>query len=173
MPKMGGAFAGPVYDKNGDELLGGGGGGGAPTTAAYVVLSLDGTLSNERVLTGTSGQIMLTDNGAGSTVVVSLPSNFTLPGSFSLPYRAITSLRTLDATDYTVDCTSGTFAVTLPTAVGITGRIYVIKNSGTGPITIDTTSSQTIDGSLTQTLAVQYSEFTVQSNGANWLILSS
>lgn len=43
--------------------------GGAPTTATYVTLTTDGTLSNERVLTAGSG-ISITDNGAGSTVVI-------------------------------------------------------------------------------------------------------
>jgi hypothetical protein len=46
-----------------------GGGGGAPTTAEYVVLSTNGSLSNERVLTAGSG-ITLTDGGAGSTITI-------------------------------------------------------------------------------------------------------
>lgn len=46
-----------------------GGGGGAPTNAEYVVLSTNGTLSNERVLTAGSG-ITLTDAGAGSTITI-------------------------------------------------------------------------------------------------------
>lgn len=52
-----------------------GGGGGAPTDATYVTLSTNGTLSNERVLTGTANQITVTDNGAGSTVVLSTPQD--------------------------------------------------------------------------------------------------
>jgi hypothetical protein len=48
---------------------------GAPTTSQYVTLATDATLSSERVLTGTSNQITITDNGAGSTVVLSLPQN--------------------------------------------------------------------------------------------------
>ena len=51
------------------QTLGGGGGGGAPTTASYVTLATNGTLTSERVLTAGSG-ITLTDNGAGSTVVI-------------------------------------------------------------------------------------------------------
>ena len=52
-----------------------GGGGGAPTTAQYVTLATDATLSAERVLTGTTNQVTITDNGAGSTVVLSLPQS--------------------------------------------------------------------------------------------------
>lgn len=51
------------------------GGGGAPTNASYVVLGLNGTLTDERVLTGTANQVIIADNGAGSTVVLSLPQD--------------------------------------------------------------------------------------------------
>ena len=85
-------------------------------------------------------------------------------------YRAITALRTLDTTDYFIDCTANTFTVTLPTAVGITGREYVIKNSGTGVITIDGNGTETIDGALTQVLGTQYDFYRITSDGANWKI---
>jgi len=85
-------------------------------------------------------------------------------------YRAITALRTLDGSDELVNCTSGTFTVTLPTAVGFT-KEFTVKNSGTGLITLATTSSQTVDGALTHTL-LQYACITVRSNGTNWIITS-
>lgn len=50
-------------------LTGGGGSGGAPTDAEYVVMTLNGTLTNERVLTAGTG-ISITDGGAGSTVTI-------------------------------------------------------------------------------------------------------
>ena len=59
-----------VYDKI--ETIGG---AGAPTNAAYVVLGLDGTLSDERVLIGTANQITVTDGGAGGNVTLSTPQN--------------------------------------------------------------------------------------------------
>jgi len=91
--------------------------------------------------------------------------------SFTLPYVAKTGTYTITDTDFTIDCTSNTFTVTLPTAVGRKGKIYEIKNSGTGTITLATTSSQTIDGATTKSLA-QYNSYTVQSNNANWIIIS-
>ncbi|MHC4180245.1 MAG: autotransporter outer membrane beta-barrel domain-containing protein, partial [Planctomycetota bacterium] len=45
------------------------GGGGAPTNAEYVVLTLDGTLSDERVLTGGTA-ITLADGGAGGNATL-------------------------------------------------------------------------------------------------------
>lgn len=52
---------------------GGSGGSGAPTDAQYLTLAVNATLTNERVLTGTADQIILTDGGAGSTLTLSLP----------------------------------------------------------------------------------------------------
>jgi hypothetical protein len=49
--------------------------GGAPTSASYVTLGTNATLTSERVLTGTSNQITVTDAGAGSTVTLSTPQN--------------------------------------------------------------------------------------------------
>lgn len=88
-------------------------------------------------------------------------------------YTAKTSAYTITVDDHTINCTSGTFTVTLPTAVGITGQIFIIKNSGAGVITVDGFSTQTIDGSATYTLSTQYKYVTVQSNGANWLTIGN
>ena len=46
-----------------------------PRNAQYVVLTANGVLTEERVLTGTANQVVLTDNGAGGTVVLSLPQS--------------------------------------------------------------------------------------------------
>lgn len=48
----------------------GGGGGGAPTDAQYVTLAVDATLTNERVLTGSANEIVITDGGAGGNVTL-------------------------------------------------------------------------------------------------------
>jgi len=72
--------------------------------------------------------------------------------------------------DFTIECTNGTFTITLPTAVGKNGKIYNIVNSGLGNILVITTSSQTINGQLNQTVSAGNS-MTVQSNNSNWLII--
>lgn len=89
-------------------------------------------------------------------------------GSIVLPYQAAITTYPIKTSDYLVDFTTGTFTATLPTAVGCVGKTYVLKNSGTGVITIATTSSQTIDGMTTNSL-IQYATITVVSNGANWI----
>ena len=52
-----------------DGFLTGGGGSGAPTDAEYVVMALNGTLTNERKLTAGS-RISITDGGAGGNVTI-------------------------------------------------------------------------------------------------------
>jgi hypothetical protein len=68
--------------------------------------------------------------------------------------------------DY-VSC-SGTFTVTLPTAVGVSGQKICIKNIGSGKITIATTSSQTIDQYNSLSLCSLNDYVELISNGSNW-----
>lgn len=129
-----------------------------------------GSLNTSDIYINGSGQV-----GIGTT---SQHSTLQFNGSHATAYRAITGARTLDATDYTIDCTSGTFNVTLPTAASITGREYEIINSGSGTITIATTSSQTFTNinatPTTLTLAAVGAgaivSYKVKSNGANWIV---
>lgn len=111
------------------------------------------------------------NSGFGTTTPTSLVQ---INGSFATAYIAKTANYTLTIGDYFVDCTTGTFNLTLPTAVGITGRMYVLNNSGTGTITLNTTSSQTIDGNASGTLTLaQNKNYTVISDNANWKIVSA
>lgn len=83
-------------------------------------------------------------------------------------YVAKTTTYSIAVTDHIINCTSGTFTATLPTAAGITGQEFIIVNSGSGSITIATTSGQTINGASTATLN-QWDRITVISDGANWI----
>jgi hypothetical protein len=65
---------------------------------------------------------------------------------------------------------SGTTTLTFPTAVGNTST-YIVKRTGTNTVTVNTTSSQTMDGSTSLTLNVQYQELTFVSDNANWQII--
>jgi hypothetical protein len=80
---------------------------------------------------------------------------------------------TLTATDCIVIVTATGTTQTLPTAVGITSRIYIIKLTASGSCTIATTSSQTIDGNTTYLLSAIYKYVQVVSDGANWLVIAN
>ncbi len=108
----------------------------------------------------------LTNDGAGALSWATAGGG----GVGMLTYTAQTGTYSILTTDGIVDC-DGTFTITLPTAVGVAGQYYELKNSGTGVITVDTTSAQTIDGGATAVLTTQYESITVASTGTNWIII--
>ena len=91
-------------------------------------------------------------------------------GGITFPSTGITSSYTVGVNDYLVDVTGNTVTVTLPTSVGIDGKNYVVKNSGSGVVTVSTTSGQTIDGSSSKTLRTNDS-IEIVSDGSNWNIV--
>jgi hypothetical protein len=91
---------------------------------------------------------------------------------FKQAYVTKTGAYTATNDDYVIDCTSGTFTVTLPASSGRTGRILIIKNSGAGTITVDGNGAETIDGAATYSLAVQYATVQIMSDGTNWKIIA-
>ena len=90
-------------------------------------------------------------------------------GGFSL--RNVSTTDTFATASETINCTSGTFTVNLPTAVGIQGTVFTLVNGGTGNITLDGNGTETINGSLTILLKKQYISRTVQSDGSNWIVI--
>jgi hypothetical protein len=105
-----------------------------------------------------------------------LGADFPLASLVTGTSHTVTTAYTLTGSDHVVlaDATSAAFTVTLPTAVGFSGR-YTIDAISTGNniVTLATTSSQTIDGSSTTTLGTQasgayWSSVDLISDGSNW-----
>lgn len=133
---------------------------------------------DQRWVTTGSTNTLFIDAGTDKVGILTSSPNSSLQvaGSFATAYVAATTTYPITASDYTIECTSGTFTATLPTAVGITGRMYFITNSGAGTITVATTSSQTFVNVVTTPTTLPLATLTgvvVQSNGANWLKVSS
>lgn len=125
----------------------------SPTELAYIN-SLTGNVQTA-IDSIVAGLATLDEYGGGN--VISQASNFSTTNADS---------------NKTHNCTA-TLTVTLQTAVGIRGAKKTIKNTGgTSVITINTTASQTIDGASSVTLSTQWECITVQSDNANWLIIS-
>ena len=81
---------------------------------------------------------------------------------------------TLNADDYTIDVFTTGITITLPTAVGLAGKIFNISNSNGGTTTVNTTSSQTIyapGGAVTSFVLSDGESITVQSTGTNWRLI--
>jgi len=79
-----------------------------------------------------------------------------------------TTLGATASTDYAC-LVNGAHTITMPTAVGNTNK-YTIKNIHTSDIIVNTTSSQTIDGTTTITIAPEDSVDLV-SNNSNWYVI--
>ena len=101
--------------------------------------------------------------------------------NFDELYNQIETVTSLSA-DTTIDDTYGTMSVdataanttiTLPTASGITGKIYRIAKSdaSANTVIIDGNASETINGATTLTLQYRYSSVSIQSDGTNWIII--
>jgi hypothetical protein len=129
----------------------------------------DNTAANAKLsVAGTTLINTNTDNG-----VDELQVNGSISGiGFKQAYVTKTGAYTATNDDYVIDCTSGTFTVTLPASSGRTGRILIIKNSGAGTITVDGNASETIDGAATYSLSVQYATVQIMSDGTNWKIIA-
>lgn len=92
-------------------------------------------------------------------------------GNVEMPYDAISTTATLNTSQQYIKLTgTGTYTVTLPTAVGISGRTYwFVKVSSTGTVTIDGNGAETINGAANFTMTgTAYQIRAVCSDGANW-----
>lgn len=89
-----------------------------------------------------------------------------------LNYKQVTNTYSITVTgDFFVDCI-GSFTVTLPNGANVANRfIFIVKNSGSGVITIDASGPGFIDGQSSVTLSSQYSSYIFQGDGSNgWKI---
>jgi len=159
---IGGANTGYLYTTGNDFAI------GNATSGKNLLFFTGGTAAaNEAMRIDASGNV-----GVGTT---SPTSTFQNTGSFSQNIATKTGSYSLTASDYTIICNnSANRNMNLPTAVGIAGRIYVIKKiSASYTITITAIGSETIDGAASKTLTTQYSQMTVQSDGSNWYVISN
>lgn len=93
------------------------------------------------------------------------------------PVVTKTTTYTAALTDSVILCdsSSGAFTITLPTAVGNTGKVFTFKkiNAVGNIVTIDGNGSETIDGAATITFFTQWNMRQIISDGSNWLLIGS
>lgn len=181
--KARGTLASPANVQNGDSLLRmaarayTGTFFGGPTIEALVdgaVTSAQGpatrwefntTVSNS----GGSGSLALTLDSSQRAIFASTVS---ATGYFHAVCAKTGNYTLTSSESYcTGDVSGGAFSFTLPTAVGIAGRIYTIKkiDSSTTGVGIATTGGQTIDGAASASLVSQWDCISVLSNNVNWV----
>lgn len=94
---------------------------------------------------------------------ISVGENSQLQG-LSVSYSLKSADYLATPSDCIIDCINS-LTITLPNSPA--GKIYNIKNSGTGIISI----SGQIDGSTSTKLSNQYESITLASNGSDWIII--
>ncbi|MDA8243357.1 MAG: hypothetical protein M0025_04465, partial [Elusimicrobia bacterium] len=135
-------------------------------------------------VTISSGLVISAGNvGVGSA---SPNSALTVNGSVSLPIKTITiadspyAITGADSTILVDGASAGAeIFMNLPDAAAVKGRIYTLKRLddpaavGAFPVTLQASGVQTIDGQPTlQLVAMQWVSVVIQSDGANWFVLS-
>ena len=120
------------------DLTAAGGGGGAPTGAEYVVISANGSLTAERVLTAGTN-ITITDGGANGNVTIATTTDaLTVMDIDTFP--TVTSVNTIKFTNGSVTDDGGG-VVTVDVSGGGSGMSSFICTNGVNPFTIDSTSN--------------------------------
>lgn len=112
-------------------------------------------------------------NADQSVLKFSLTSSAT--GFLTIAYSTVSVVgnRTVTSTDSIIVVTCGSACTqTLPTAVGISGKAYSIKNLSANGIyvTVATTGGQAIDDDTTQIMYLKNTNLEVVANGSAWYI---
>lgn len=154
-----------------------------------ITATLIGTASGNTTYTPNNHGVVISGSGNVMSVIApdaSIVKVLTSGGSSANPtwqnVPAASATITSVSTTYPILTSDGTilcdangagFAVTLPTAIGVSGKSYTIKKTDStfNIVTIATTSSQTIDGVITTTLSTQNEVIILESDGANWQVL--
>ena len=162
-------------------------------TGSLVTVS-PGNSGNVLTSNGTNWVSQVPTGGGGSTGNV-VSNVVTITAGTSVPWTNSTSvvlswinnasgIVTWTNTAYAVNNNNATilvnypaapFGVVLPSANTVVGQEFKIKkiDSSSNAVTVSTTSSQTIDGNLTYSLATIYKSVTLQSDGSNYYIFAT
>lgn len=96
-------------------------------------------------------------------------------GSYKLKVRSVTTTDSPTTADDVLNLSGASFTVTIPTAVGNTGKVLTLNHQGSNLsqiYTLNSTSGQTIGGlaSGVYKLATNGEKLEIYSDGTNWLI---
>lgn len=142
------------------------------TGGQYVRVSAPGTVSGSYAITlppavASAGQVLTDVAGNGTlTWVTPVSPNLAITNK-TANYTAVAGTDKV----ITCDASGGAFTITLPAASGNTGVTFMIKKTDSSVNTVSVSSSDTIDGLTSQSIATQYQAITVVSNGTVWWII--
>ena len=168
------------FTSGGWRIINGAGGGSGTVTTLSVVSAngFAGTVANATttpaITLSTTVTGLLKGNGTAFSAAVA-GTDYLTPADEDYSVTSQTSNYTESVTRGTkiikCDTTGGAFTVTLPTAVGNKALLIIKKVAGSGALTIDGNSSETIDGGTTATIIKVYESITLISDNSNWQIV--
>lgn len=124
------------------------------------------TANGDLYYNSTNSVLRLYANGAWTTVgnAVSAVSNYTATATLTNADEVVLVATTADG---------GNMTITLPTAVGVTGKTITVKKTDafTKIVNVAGAGGETIDGTTTKSIFMQWESLTMVSNGANWFII--
>lgn len=145
-------------------------------TTRKVVAAFDDTsgATGDLYYRDSSGNFTRLGIGSGNQVL-KVSSGLPSWGQMILATATKTSGYTITANDTVIlgDTTAGDVTITLPLASIASGYRFCIKktDSSANDVFVVRSGSDTIDGSTSLTIAVQYVSITVVSDGSNWFII--
>ncbi|MFH1715641.1 MAG: hypothetical protein ABH857_05610 [Elusimicrobiota bacterium] len=113
------------------------------------------------------------DGGQVGIGTLSPNSSLHVNGSLTLSLVNKTNDYTATANDYMIAAngSGNTVTIALPTASGITGRVYeIVATNVDNQVDIDPNGAETISGMATYTFSDPYESVTIVSDGTNWVI---
>lgn len=141
---------------------------GLELAASGLGVLLDTTTPGLQLTTGLKVQL----NGSSLSLAAGGLSVTAPEGAWSVTAVKTTNYTAVAGELVRCDPSGGTLQITLPTAVGISGRRILVKNttSSTTAITFATTSGQTVDGGAAASIVLGFDTRLFVSDGANWML---
>jgi hypothetical protein len=149
---------------------------GVLNAGTYTQVNLpSSTLGSTVAVTNTDSAKRVAVNGTGildalmpgkSALYLADGSNWRRTAPISDQIVSVSSSYTVGTYDQIV-VANGTLTVTLPSASATPGKVYTVKNIGSGTVTVTPTSG-TVDGAVSGTLSSQYAVARYVSDGTAW-----
>lgn len=139
----------------------GGGSGGASTLGVAT-----GQASGISVLVSSPTALINFDQ---SQFLGSLQGGATSFVTIAYSTHSVTTYTAVSTDSYISANCGSACTVTLPTPVGISGKVYMIAQAGAGNVTVATAAGN-ISGGSTALMNQQYSELDMISDGTNWWV---
>jgi hypothetical protein len=117
-----------------------------------------------------SGQALAWDGSKWIPTTISGGSRAPYTAVSSFPYTIVAPASTVVKSKFYISQGASAVTVNLPAVASCDGLEVVIKSLGTGTITIDANSSETIDGALTFALTSQNGSVSMTATSAGWRI---